>query len=262
MQIVGSALAQRWVTLVLQIMQLFVAIISHYTISIILNVFVEGIYWYNGFMEKTCTRCKITKTLDQFHKEVRGKFGVKSKCNKCITELSQQWKKENPERERANRKRWNATNKTQHHEMTYNWRDANKQRHAEYVAKYQRDRKAVDPLFKLTCQFRSLLYNHLMRKNLKKHQRVERYLGCSFEDFKKHIESQFVSGMTWENYGTYWSIDHCCPCYQAQNEEEFDKLQHFSNLRPVTVVKNLFKSNKKTKEAESLCVKLLGRSWI
>jgi hypothetical protein len=36
------------------------------------------------------------------------------------------------------------------------------------------------------------------------------YLGCNIEEFKKHIEAQFVENMTWDNHGE-WHIDKLIP---------------------------------------------------
>ena len=71
--------------------------------------------------------------------------------------------------------------------------------------------------------------------------------------------------MTWDNYGSYWSIDHICPCNQAQTEEELIKLQHHKNLRPMITHGpdgNFAKSDNKTEEAQKLCLELLERDWI
>lgn len=216
-------------------------------------------------MTKTCTECGKDKELGEFHKEVAGKFGRKSKCSECLTDLSRKWKAINKDRECDNRKRWNSNNKDRHRAATYKWREKHPKEHLSYVAGYQKKRKSSDPQFKLLTNMRSLLYNHLTRQDLKKHQKLEQYLCCSFEDFRKHVEDKFTPEMTWGNYGSYWSVDHTCPCNQAQNQDEFIKLWHYSNLRPMKTHGedgNFAKSDKKTAEAEDLCLKLLQRSWL
>lgn len=216
-------------------------------------------------MTKICTTCKLEKTLDKFHKEAAGKFGVKSKCAECISNISNEWKRNNQERTKSGRADWNKKNKDRHREATYRWREENAEKHAKNVAEYQANRKKTDPQFKLLSNMRSLLYNHLTRKDLKKHKKLEQYLCCSFEDFKIHIEKQFTDNLIWDNYGSYWSIDHICPCNQAQNEEELTKLQHFKNLRPMITHGpngNFAKSDNKTQEAQDLCLELLNRGWL
>ena len=216
-------------------------------------------------MTKVCTSCGIEKPLNHFHKETRGKFGVKSKCAICITNISKEWKKQNSIREQINRKNWNLKNQDRHKQVTYQWRTKNKDRHNNYVADYQKNRKNKDPRFKFLSNLRSLLYNHLTRQNIKKHNSLEFYLGCSFGEFKAQIENHFTLTMSWDNYGTYWSIDHICPCNQAKTEDELIKLQNYRNLRPMEtygIDGNFAKSDNKTPEAEQLCIQLLERPWI
>jgi hypothetical protein len=70
-------------------------------------------------------------------------------------------------------------------------------------------------------------------------------IGCSLEDLKRHIESQFISGMTWDNYGE-WHIDHKIPCSSfnlaiAENQHE---CFNYKNLQPLWAKDNLSKGNK------------------
>ena len=220
---------------------------------------------YNTPMFKACTKCKIERSLTEFRKDVRGKLGVKSRCNKCLSQVSKMWRQQHREQDLAGKKAWNLANKEAHNKATYAWRDQNRERHLAYVAQWQRNKKAIDPQFKLLSNVRSLLYNHLTRRDLVKHERLEAYLGCTFCEFRQYIESQFDSIMSWSNYGAYWSIDHICPCDQAKTENEMQKLQHYSNTRPMKTHGtdgNYSKGNKKTPEAELLCQRLLGRDWI
>lgn len=65
-------------------------------------------------------------------------------------------------------------------------------------------------------------------------KRVEAYIGCDADKFRRHMESLFKEGMTWGNYGKKgWTIDHKIPMGLAKSHEEVLKLSHFSNLRPL-----------------------------
>lgn len=59
-------------------------------------------------------------------------------------------------------------------------------------------------------------------------------LGCGFKHFKKHIESLFTEGMSWENYGE-WHIDHINPLmtYDLTKRGQQAKAFHYKNLRPL-----------------------------
>jgi hypothetical protein len=71
-------------------------------------------------------------------------------------------------------------------------------------------------------------------------------LGCSIEELKKHLESKFYEEMSWDNYGTYWHIDHIKPCasFDLALKEEQEKCFHFSNMQPLTAEENLSKGKK------------------
>jgi len=70
-------------------------------------------------------------------------------------------------------------------------------------------------------------------------------IGCTPEQLRDHIESQFEDGMTWENYGE-WHIDHKRPCasfdlmVEAQQRECFN----FTNLGPLWAKDNLSKGDR------------------
>ena len=48
------------------------------------------------------------------------------------------------------------------------------------------------------------------KSTLTRRSMVLSWLGCDVDTFVKHLENQFVEGMTWENYGK-WHIDHIKP---------------------------------------------------
>jgi hypothetical protein len=85
----------------------------------------------------------------------------------------------------------------------------------------------------------------LNTKNIKKHNKTFDIVGCSPQQLKEHIQSQFKDNMSWENYGYYgWHIDHITPLSSAKTEEEIYQLCHYTNLQPLWAEDNLKKSNK------------------
>lgn len=95
----------------------------------------------------------------------------------------------------------------------------------------------------MKIRLRGLLYKAIARKGEKKSKRTEQILGCDIEYFAKHIERQFLPGMTWENRGE-WHIDHIVPVSSARDADEVEKLNHFTNLRPLWAKDNLAKCAK------------------
>lgn len=70
--------------------------------------------------------------------------------------------------------------------------------------------------------------------------------GCSWPDLVAYLESKFKPGMTWENYGSYWHIDHKRPCasFDLTKPEDQSKCFHFTNLQPLPALENLRKNAK------------------
>jgi hypothetical protein len=59
------------------------------------------------------------------------------------------------------------------------------------------------------------------------------------EPLKSLFESKFIDGMNWDNYGTYWEIDHIIPVLKmirlGYSDEEINDIK---NIRPLEVSKN------------------------
>lgn len=82
---------------------------------------------------------------------------------------------------------------------------------------------------------------------------ISNFVGWSIEDLRAHMELLFKPGMTWETYGTTWTIDHICPVssfdIQEKGDGAFRRCWALSNLQPLSRVDN---SRKGTRDA--LCL--------
>lgn len=98
---------------------------------------------------------------------------------------------------------------------------------------------------RLEKNLRTRIWFALQAKNCRS-ENVLRLLGCSVENFKKHIESQFLPGWTWENWGTVWEIDHKKPCasFDLSSPSQREACFHFSNQRPLSIFENRSKGSK------------------
>ena len=106
--------------------------------------------------------------------------------------------------------------------------------------KRYKERRNSDPIFKLKGNIRRGIISVLSRSGFRKKCRTQEILGCSFEQFKQHLESKFESWMNWNNYGLYngelnygWDIDHVIPSSSVITEEELLRLNHYTNLQPL-----------------------------
>ena len=71
-------------------------------------------------------------------------------------------------------------------------------------------------------------------------------VGCTMDELRIWLESQFKGGMTWENRGSIWTLDHIKPVTRFDLKQEDQRLQvnHFSNLRPLCKKENIRKGNR------------------
>ena len=98
---------------------------------------------------------------------------------------------------------------------------------------------------KLSCILRQRM-NKALKHNYKAGSAVKD-LGCSIDDFKKYLESKFINGMNWENYGKDgWHIDHIKPLtsFDLSDRSQFIEACHYTNLQPLWWYDNLSKGIK------------------
>lgn len=121
------------------------------------------------------------------------------------------------------------------------WRKSPEQK--DRVNDYQRWRRENDHIFNIADRTRARMREAITDKGYSKKSRTTEILGCDWEVFKKHIESKFVDGMTWENR-SLWELDHITPLSKAKTEEEVLKLAHYLNIQPLWILDNRSKGNK------------------
>jgi hypothetical protein len=163
----------------------------------------------------------------------------KQKNKENITEQRKQYRKENKEYINKYGKQYYEKNKGK----IKKWHEENKEKRNEYARKYNKQRKQTDSLFKLRNNIGSLICHSMKNKGYTKRSKTFEILGCSYEEFKLHIEKQFKDGMSWENTGQ-WHYDHIYPVSLAKDEEELIKLNHYTNFQPLWAIDNLKKGNK------------------
>lgn len=108
---------------------------------------------------------------------------------------------------------------------------------------YKKYLYANDINFKIKTILRARLYYAI--KNKSKKGSALKLLGCSIEEFIKHLESKFTEGMTWDNQGK-WHLDHRFPLasFDLEDPQQLAKACHFSNIQPLWATDNHSKSAK------------------
>ena len=60
-------------------------------------------------------------------------------------------------------------------------------------------------------------------------------LGCSIDFLKYYLELQFKDGMSWDNWGPLWELDHrdAYGLFDLTDPEQVREVCHYSNLMPL-----------------------------
>lgn len=120
--------------------------------------------------------------------------------------------------------------------------------HPDWRLIAQRASSRKNPKNKMVFNLRRRLRD-LIRTARNGGSRIESgFIGCSTQQLSKHLQSKFTKRMTWENYGTYWHVDHIIPCASFDHTDPKQRAAcwHWTNLQPMEAKANLTKSSKIT----------------
>lgn len=124
-------------------------------------------------------------------------------------------------------------------------KDSPKRYHKHLASRrsYRKKRLKENPTLRIQQSLRARLNKVL--KGGRSHT-IKSLLGCSHSKLVKHLEEQFQQGMTWQNYGLFWHIDHIIPCshFNHTDPEQVAKCWHYSNLQPLTATENCQKQDR------------------
>lgn len=212
-------------------------------------------------MEKQCVKCG--KILDISYYRFR-KNKYENTCNYCVSEYNKKYREKHKEELKAKCKIWRDNNRDKIHEYNisnkrkqhirkwskqYNEREDVKQRLKIYYQNpevqqriYNREKEKLNkPNYRLEHNVLTLLGGCLAGR-IKQSPSLEERCGYTAEQLRQHIKSQFTSEMNWDNYGTYWELDHIVPRfkfhYESYDDEQFKQCWALENLRPLTVKEN------------------------
>lgn len=146
-------------------------------------------------------------------------------------------------RERALFKEIDQNGYTKRKEQVKAYSKAHRANNPQYYADYQKAYRAV-PKNKIARNYRIRIYGALKGKYLSKS--LLALLGCDKAQFMEYLALKFRDGMTWENYGKVWHVDHIKPCaaFDLTNDTELRECFHHTNLQPLLAHENLSKGKK------------------
>lgn len=188
-------------------------------------------------------REKSRKYAETHKEEIRARQKAWAEKNKdLINKRNRERYKENPEVFKARNDKYIESHK-----------DYVKERSKKYQQQrieYNRHKTQTDPKFRFRRTVWTLINKYMRQKGYTGTKKVWEIVGCDFETFLSHIQGQFEEGMSLENYGIgqgKWNIDHIVPISQAESNEDIERLNHYTNLRPMWSIENIRKGKKTPK---------------
>jgi len=217
-------------------------------------------------------------------KEYKRKYNKEyyRKNKKRMLARGKEWKKNNPEKMKSYRKKWNDNNKEYYRNYysgysvdsdyykTHHWKEYHKnyfkkyqnknnyrekrrgymkaweERNPGYRSRYLMKKYKTDLMFHIGENMRINIYKALRGKT--KTGRWKRMVGYNIRELKEHLENQFDENMSWDNYGSYWHIDHIIPktwfLFKSSNDIGFKMCWDIDNLQPLERIANIKKSNR------------------
>ena len=163
---------------------------------------------------KECYSCKKIAMLNEFNKCSRNWDLLTDLCRTCNKAKSKAYYQANKEKIRTKSLEW------------------------------QRKKMISDPMFRLVRNLRNRVWSTIKRGT--KSARTLELLGCDILTLKKSLEANFLLGMTWENYGQRWHVDHIIPCakFDLSLASEQRTCFNYTNLQPLWAEDNLAKGSK------------------
>lgn len=199
------------------------------------------------FTGKPCKRGHVAK-----------RFTSCAICVECNKENTKEWRENNSQYEqtykqenrerillaaRNNAVKWRLNNKEKHNQYSKKWAQENKSKRDEWRRKSEKKRLSSDIMYALSRRTRHRIAEAFRRQGFKKSGQTHQLVGCDWDLLKRHIENQFLDGMSWENRNK-WHIDHIIPLASAKTEEDIVRLCHYTNLQPLWAQDNLKKGAK------------------
>ena len=194
-------------------------------------------------MTKICCNCKKELDTSMFSKNCGHKDGLQSMCKSCQKEYDKQRsnsRKEYQKQYDAKRSETRKEYKRQYYKEYY-------RTHIEQIKEYERThkhiRQAYDKTYKrnrFNVSMSRSIYEALKGNKAGRHW--EDLVPYTLQQLKEHLEKQFTPEMSWDNYGSYWEIDHIIPRnlfnITDENCQDFKICWSLMNLRPLEKLAN------------------------
>jgi hypothetical protein len=222
-------------------------------------------------MEKKCSKCDISKPLEQFPNDPKCSGGKRGTCKECrlnkwvpdgdeiivcttcgeekVYTLFSKKGKQKPYECKA------CLNARERDRRSGNPEEYNKKKRESYQVRKNKinetrrknlqRRRDEEPRYRVMMALHVRLYDAVKHQRGVKSAKTLELLSCTVDQLQTFLEAEFTDGMTWENYGE-WHIDHIRPCasFNLEDPEEQKKCFHWTNLQPLWARDNIMKGDK------------------
>jgi len=222
--------------------------------------------------EKRCLNCGKIKTLSEFPTHPTMSGGYRNQCKVCVRERYKRWKEKNDDRIKEYGRKQYKFNKDKRKQYYKKWKEENLEKTKEYGRKYRTEHPGLSRQWNLENPKRRREINRKARKKKiltpkdiinyrmkvairkslggnKKNRKWESLVGYTARELKKHLEGQFIDGMTWDRLmmGEI-HIDHKIPKsvfnFSTPEDIDFKRCWALENLQPMWAIENMLKSDK------------------
>ena len=182
---------------------------------------------------KTCSKCNIEKSLDEFYKKKSGKHGRTADCKECRKSYAKSYREDNSDKINLYQKDYRDKNPDKIKDQKKDWRERNLERDKANKKAYHEKKYTEDTKFRT----RMLIRNQTLRLGKYKDKSSIDIVGCSPEMF-------WVMNGSPEDMSDV-HIDHIVPLswFDLSNEDHLKVCSHWSNLQYLCAEDNLSKGN-------------------
>jgi hypothetical protein len=203
--------------------------------------------WNRDVMRNACKDCRNTaqrelrrtaeyqkRFTETGQRDARNEYGKSYRNDSENVEKRSKYYEEHKEEIKVQHKIYVEKNREKINERLRTYRESNREIIRAKKREYEKNRRKIDIGFKIKMNLRNRIYCALQNKTTKSARTLE-LLGCTVEFFRYWLEFQFDENMTWENYGSYWHMDHVKPCelFDMTEEEEQKLCFHWTNIQPL-----------------------------
>jgi len=202
--------------------------------------------WYLARIEE---RRNYAKQYAKENKEKIEEYRNKTKEQKAVK--AKIYRIENKDRIKITSMAWAANNKERKCIALKKWRQVNPEKNN---AAMQRSniKRGESIKYRISGSVSRRIRTSLYNNNSKAGCHWENLVGFTLSELMFHLSSLFTAEMSWNNYGSYWEIDHKIPInafnFKTTDDVGFKYCWSLENLQPLEKIANRSKGAKVDKD--------------